>query len=341
MALTLRKRGEVWHARGTVRVGRETIPVREFSTGCRSHADARTAASSEEARIRQEHLEGPAGQVRQLTIAECLLSYGSRPMGIARLDAAKLMRMNDLIGGYRLEKLHDAWAAWLMACPTQSATTMVRYRALLMAAVNHACKQRGLQAPKLVGVKATLVKRVALLPDADRRALLRAYHWRSACPILVLAYQGFRTQEALQLDWANVDFTVDTLRIEAERAKNRTARSVPMHPKVRMLLWGLWHSAGQPKRGHVFLSHRGEPYDDTQDEGGNPLRRAHQTACARIGLTGFRVHDWRHDWAARCVMSGMDLYTLMKLGGWSTLAMVQRYATVDASHMRSSIGRLA
>ena len=114
-----------------------------------------------------------------------------------------------------------------------------------------------------------------------------------------------------------------------------------MHPRVRLLLVGMWHAAGRPERGHVFLSSRGQPYDDTQDEGGNPLRRAHETACRRAGVRDFRVHDWRHDWAARCVMSGMDLYTLMRLGGWSSLAMVERYAAVTAHHMRDAMARVA
>jgi hypothetical protein len=34
MPLHYRKRGEVWHCRGSVRIGRRTFPVREFSTGC-------------------------------------------------------------------------------------------------------------------------------------------------------------------------------------------------------------------------------------------------------------------------------------------------------------------
>ena len=34
MSLHYRKRGEVWRCRGSVRFGRQNVPVREFSTGC-------------------------------------------------------------------------------------------------------------------------------------------------------------------------------------------------------------------------------------------------------------------------------------------------------------------
>ena len=40
------------------------------------------------------------------------------------------------------------------------------------------------------------------------------------------------------------------------------------------------------------------------------------------------------------VMSGADLYTLMRLGGWQSLAMVERYAAVSAEHLRAAMRRL-
>jgi integrase len=107
------------------------------------------------------------------------------------------------------------------------------------------------------------------------------------------------------------------------------------------MLYGLWCAAGQPQSGPVFLSARGEPYADTRDIGGNPLAAAHRTACRKATVTGFRVHDWRHDWSARMVLAGVDLVTLMELGGWQSLAMVQRYATIRADHRREAIARLA
>jgi hypothetical protein len=79
MSLHLRRRGDVWHARGTVRVGRESVEVREFSTGCRARADAEAVATAEEARIRADVLDGDAGRARRLTLADCFLAYLGRP----------------------------------------------------------------------------------------------------------------------------------------------------------------------------------------------------------------------------------------------------------------------
>jgi integrase len=85
----------------------------------------------------------------------------------------------------------------------------------------------------------------------------------------------------------------------------------------------------------------GEPYADTGDgRGGNPLSKAHATARAAAGISDFTPHDWRHHWASWMVMSGVDLYTLMRLGGWASLKMVQRYAAVSGEHMAQAVNKL-
>jgi integrase len=328
MPIHLRKRGSIYHARGTIRVGRETVSIPEFSTGQRTKADAEATAQAEATRVREAVLAGPAGRSRGLTVAACLETYLVRPGGIARQDALKVGRINDTIGHFTLADTPGAWGTWQAANPTHSPATATRYRALLTAAIRTACAAIGAQPPALPAVRHRKREILAHLTDTERAALLRAYSPHAACPVLLLAYQGMRTTEVLGLDWRNIDWRTETIRIPATRAKSGKARAVPMHPRVRLLLWGLWHTAGQP-------------YHATRDIGGNPLSAAHRTACRKAGIAGFRVHDWRHDWAARMVLAGVDLVTLMQLGGWSSLAMVQRYATIRADHRREAIARLA
>jgi len=98
---------------------------------------------------------------------------------------------------------------------------------------------------------------------------------------------------------------------------------------------------GRPEAGPVFLSRRGAAYRTGEGRGGNPLARAHAMACARAGIAGFQVHDWRHHWASWQVLNGTDLSTLMKIGGWRTLRMVQRYAAVLAEHVARAARRNA
>jgi integrase len=58
------------------------------------------------------------------------------------------------------------------------------------------------------------------------------------------------------------------------------------------------------------------------------------------GGPDFRLHDWRHHWASWMVMEGADLETIRKLGGWTSLDMVLRYAAVSTEHMAEAVARL-
>lgn len=350
MPLHLRKRGDIWHARGTVRVGRETVDVGEFSTGARSRADALAVAAQEEARIRAEALEGVGGRVRRLTIADCLEAYLSRPGGVPPYDVERVADFNERLGGRTVADADAAWADWLATRGRAMApSTAARWRTILQAALGAGAARYQFPRPILPPVRQRQVDRAAYLTQLERDRLLAAYNRWAAPVALVLCFAGLRTQEALRLDWRHVDFARGTLFVPgaspgdahgAARTKSGIGRTVPMHVRVRQELLRLWTARRQPDTGPVFLSHRGEPYSDTRGKGGNPLAKAHATACAKAGIRHFRVHDWRHHWASCLVMTGCDLSTLMRLGGWTTPRMVQRYAAVGVDHMAAAIGRL-
>jgi integrase len=347
LSLHYRQRGEVWHVRGTVRVGRQTIKVSEHSTGCRARRDAESAGEGEANKIRHEILDGRPLQ-RRHTITEAIHAYTHRPKSVPEYDLARLQDFMERIGEYAVADAGEAWGVWLTTRGAAMApATAARSRAILQAALNYGSTALGFPPMRLPTVAQRAVDGVVYLTRAEQERMLAAYT-RWAWPVvLTLCYQGLRSQEALRMDWRHVSLERGTIHIPAEGAKSGKGRTVPMHPRVRWALAMLAHGrrgahAAQPlpTSGAVFLSHRGKPYADTRGLGGNPLARAHATACARAGLTGFRVHDWRHHWASHMVMSGCDLTTLMRLGGWATPRMVQRYAAVSGEHMAAAIGRL-
>lgn len=345
-----RQRGpaRIWYAGGSVRVGRETRTIPEFSTGTASRAAAAEIAARADAEARRNLTDGDAGRSRRVTIAEALIRYVDRPGGIRPYDAARIAEFNDMAGARPLTEATAAWSDWLARRGRSlQPASVARMRATIQAGLSHGARALQLLEPKLPGVKgAQGPERAICLPDDQRRRLLAAYNAHAACPVLLLAYQGMRTQEALQLDWRHVDLTRRTLHVPADQAKTSRARTIPLHPRVDALLFGMWCAADRPTTGPVFLSARGKPYADTRGrdggrQGGNPLAQAHETACRAAGVTGFRLHDWRHDWAARFVMAGGDLRTLMEVGGWSSLRMVQRYAWVTPDHAAAAMARVA
>jgi integrase len=88
--------------------------------------------------------------------------------------------------------------------------------------------------------------------------------------------------------------------------------------------------------------YKGEPYKPDA----NPFLHAHWTACERAKIDSFRWHDWRHHWATWAARpadhggAGMDLVTLMKIGGWSSLSQVQRYAAASTDAAYQMLARM-
>lgn len=58
------------------------------------------------------------------------------------------------------------------------------------------------------------------------------------------------------------------------------------------------------------------------------------------GIPNSTAHGWRHHWASHCVMAGIDLITIMKMGGWRSPRKVQQYAAVDTTHIPEAVARL-
>ncbi|MCY4419644.1 MAG: tyrosine-type recombinase/integrase, partial [Gammaproteobacteria bacterium] len=70
---------------------------------------------------------------------------------------------------------------------------------------------------------------------------------------------------------------------------------------------------------------------------GLPVTKANnhawRKALVRAGIEDFRWHDLRHTWASWHVQQGTPLYVLQELGGWSSYAMVRRYAHLSVKHL--------
>ncbi len=57
-------------------------------------------------------------------------------------------------------------------------------------------------------------------------------------------------------------------------------------------------------------------------------------------LEGYVWHSNRHTFASRLVMAGVDLRTVQELGGWRSLAMVQKYAHLAPAHRLAAVEAL-
>lgn len=137
--------------------------------------------------------------------------------------------------------------------------------------------------------------------------------------ILVALNTGLRVHaEAMTLQWASVDLKRGTLTVESAYAKNGKTRTVPLNSVVRAALEQL------PRKGDVVFRH-------------GSVGKAFRKACRAAKITGVTPHTLRHTFATRLCENGVDLRMVQELGGWASLALVQRYAHVTPSRKAEAI----
>jgi integrase len=253
-----------------------------------------------------------------------------------------LGQINAVIGDYPVSRAGEGWAAFRAArCAGLKPATVDRFRCVLQAALNTLGADLQFDPPKVPRTDRIRNKRIRFLSKTEEARLLGKYadHVRPIAE--TLCYQGLRIGEALRLEWQHVNWAANSVFIA--ETKTGVPRTITLHDRVRAALHRVWVGQGSPTEGRVFLNRVGKPYADPRAyrlPGGSPIRQAHGTACRRAGVADFHVHDWRHHWACWCVMSGIDLETIRQEGGWASLRMVERYATVSADHRAAAMKKL-
>ena len=142
-------------------------------------------------------------------------------------------------------------------------------------------------------------------------------------------YTGCRVSEARQL--RAEDVVGETLVFRKATTKTKRTRSVPIHPKLKTVLG----ETGLPISGYLFPGRSGE----------EPITRqacdlALRKACDRLGLRGYSTHSNRRTWATRLDKAGVRLKAIQDLGGWSSMAALQRYLEVSEDEKVDAIAQL-
>lgn len=80
--LAMRQRGktEIWYIRGTVKYGKESILVPEFSTGTSDEHVAAFLKGEHERKLIERLIFGPAASVSQASIADAFEAYLTKPV---------------------------------------------------------------------------------------------------------------------------------------------------------------------------------------------------------------------------------------------------------------------
>jgi integrase len=308
------------------------VRVRPYKPVAKSFATRREAndwADSLEHELRGERrARRTRPNLTKLTVAELVRQYLDDPETRALRSYDSLEPLCAWwVNTYGGEKVLDVGALTLREArdrllPGRSPARVNRYLSAMRAAWNWG------RAAELIPQKLAWPTRLMLTEPAGRKRflsddelarLLEASKTHSAvmhAAILVSIACGVRQSELLRLQWADVDF--DRQRLRVMLSKNDEARSVHLPSSAALALKALKRAAvvGQ----HVFLADNGQPIKKSTLE----FRwRAVRDAAK---LRDFRWHDLRHSCASLLAQQGANLLEIGQVLGHKSASVTRRYS---------------
>ena len=150
--------------------------------------------------------------------------------------------------------------------------------------------------------------------------------------VRILLNTGMRRGELFFLEWEDIDFQNKLIKVQSKpetgfHPKSYKSRSIPMNADVEKILMDL------PQRGKYI-------FDNGQNQ---PLHadiwywRHLNEILKRAGIRNASLHTLRHTFASYLVMSGVDLRTVQKLMGHSTIKVTERYSHLSPDHRTRAV----
>jgi integrase len=335
---TRREGSPFWWLTGTVGGCR----VRE-STGTDRRELAEERRATREAEIYRSAVHGaPATRRTFASVAASYLEHGGphTPATLARVRRL-LLHLGPVILADDVDQacLDKACAALLRAGP-KPATRLREVITPARAVLTHGARRRMCAVPVYEAGRASPARTEWLTPaEVDALAAGAARHLQ---PLIVfLAGTGARLGEALALDWADVDLQHG--RALLRETKNGSDRIVDLCPPV---LAAMREDTRPMKRrsvplertGRVFRTFSGKPYAEKAVQGGGQIKTGWKAACERAGIKRtITPHGLRHTWASWHYAEHRDPLMLRRDGGWSSVALVERYAHLAPPGLASAI----
>jgi integrase len=316
-----RKRGPVWYAKYRLPDGRQT----QKKLGPAWAARGRPPAGYFTKRTAQAWLDDVLAQARRgelpgmvvtgATVADAAAEWlrwaerdrACKPSTLSDYRHTARRIVADL-GERRIEdvtpELLERWKTTIDA----SNRTVAKYLVIL-----HGIFGRAMKVWRLPGNPVAEVERprfrvsddVDAFPPEEVHALVRAAGTeQDACLYLTAAFTGLRLGELLALQWRDVDFAGEVVRVRRSynvhggvgTPKSGKVRSVPMVAEVAQALARLsereWFTGGEDL---VFGGEVGGFLDATA------LRQRYRRALERAGLRRLRFHDLRHTFGTLAV----------------------------------------
>jgi integrase len=141
---------------------------------------------------------------------------------------------------------------------------------------------------------------------------------------------GWRKAEVISnIRVSQVDLNHRTIDLEPGTTKNKQGRVIKMTQKVFELVSACIEGK---KPDELVFTRDGKPILD--------FRKSWQNVCEAAGLAGLKVHDLRRTGARNLRRLGVHESTIMRIGGWKTRSLFDRYNIVDESDLVDAADRV-
>lgn len=196
--------------------------------------------------------------------------------------------------------------------------------------------------PRLPGAKV----RRGHVPDAVLDAVLADMKPYLADVIRFLRLSGWRLQEALKLEWRQVDMTERVIRLETSKTGEPRVLAFGNYPPMLDLLLRLDGNRRSEFNGPVKNSLAGEisPWVFRSPRGGpipvNTLRHSWDKACEKAGLPGAILHDLRRTMVRAMDRAGIARSVAMSITGHRSEQVYRQYGLIDASLQSKELAKL-
>lgn len=171
--------------------------------------------------------------------------------------------------------------------------------------------------------------RSGFFEDGDFAALLLELPVHVRPVVQFLRMTGWRKSEALGLTWDQVDWEGQVMRLHTTQTKGGDARVFPFGQasELKKLL-----EAQYAERDGLFVfQRRGARIKN--------FRRSWNRACRKAGSEGRLVHDLRRTAARDFRRRGVSEGEIMRLCGWKTRAMFDRYNIIDEADLAEAVAK--
>lgn len=194
-----------------------------------------------------------------------------------------------------------------------------------------------------------------VLGDAEVRGGAASGTPRPADPLYPLWLAAFRTGmrsgELCGLTWDNVDFAKREIRVERSLSRshgqyilsapktNKSRRTIPMGDQLAAVLEqhrkAQMANPAKLDQGLVFCRPSGGPWRN------DVISRRFEALCAAAGVGYLSFHSARHTFATRLIKAGVNLPTIMRLLGHTSITTtVNVYGHVSADDRRAAVALL-